>query len=341
MHGGDIYNNKITYDFSVNVNPYGPYESVLTAIKDTVSQVVAYPEYNVDSLRRKLSDVHGINHENIIITNGASEAICAVISAINPRRGYVEMPAFYGYERTLKSRNIECLFFDRDDVQIDVSEEDSVYFIASPSNPTGKLISIDKIKAIYETIKNSNSFLILDECFLPLSDGYKDSMIEEIKKDPDFYEHLIILRSFTKTFAIPGVRLGYIICTNKKLINSIRDILPEWNVSLFAINAGLACLDEVNRIPDDYEKIASERDRLTASLEKIGIEVIKSESIYIVIKTDYDLYNLLLDKGILIRNCEDYRGLGRGYFRIAVKKKEDNEILLDAIKEIIWKPADY
>ena len=340
MHGGDIYNRKIEYDFSVNLNPYMPTENIKDAIAKSSNMIDNYPDYRCEELVTKLSNTLDVDRNFIVLTNGASEGIVTSIRAIKPDTGVIFEPAFSGYERALKALETPNIchissYEDGDDNYsngVCINSNLSVFFLASPSNPDGIQLAREEIKEIYSKVNQSNNYLILDECFINLSDDRNATMIEEIKKYPDYYDHLIVLRSFTKTFSIPGIRLGYVVSSNTVLLKKIKDNLPEWNISTPAMMAGIVCLDSQYKL--DINNIKIEREYISSELRNLDIYVVPSNSVYILFKARDDLYELLLKKGILIRDCSDYYGLSKGYYRVAVKKHNDNEKLIHEIKSI-------
>ncbi len=141
--------------------------------------------------------------------------------------------------------------------------------------------------------------------------------------------------NFTKFYAVPGVRLGYLVCGEEGLLKAIEKQLPEWNLSVFAQAAGAACMGQ-----EEYEKetvayVKRERRFLQEGLEHMGLRIFPGEADFLLFYSPFPLYEPLLEKGILIRSCENFRGLTRGYYRIGVKRREDNERLLKAIGECI------
>lgn len=340
MHGGDIYSCKIEYDFSVNLNPFMPTDKIKEAARESANYINRYPCYDLDELYEKLSLYLKIDRKYLVITNGASEGITSVVRVIKPDTGVIFEPAFYGYERALKASetlNI-CHISQSDNIcdgrqeLIEVNGGKTLFFFASPSNPEGIQYTKAEICEIYEKIKSINGYLLLDECFINLSDDRGQSMISDIINNPEYFDRLIILRSFTKTFSIPGLRLGYIVCSNEEFLKRISINLPEWNISVPAMITGIACLDDEYHIDTEYLK--REREYLITELTDMGIIVSPSNSIYILFKALEDLKDRLIERGILIRDCSDYYGLSKGYFRIAVKKHEENEILINEIKKI-------
>ena len=145
------------------------------------------------------------------------------------------------------------------------------------------------------------------------------------------FENLIIIRAFTKIFSIPGVRLGYLICKNRPLLAAIASQLPEWNLSCFAQEAGCACAKQSEFIRKTRQEIEKERRFLEEGLPGKGVRAFPSKANFILCYSKEPLYDRLLEKGILIRDCENFRGLQKGFYRIAVKNRRENEILLESL----------
>lgn len=354
MHGGDIYSNKIEYDFSVNLNPFGPYEEITEAVKDAVNRLNTYPEYGSKTLCSKLAEVYETDPENLCITNGASEAFMAVISALLKNNALIEIPSFSGYEYCVKSnQNCNVNYINRDKlVNINTKdiEEESLVFIANPSNPSGLYLDTGTVDRLYSVVKEKRSYLILDECFLPLTEYENQSFIYKANKAKDYYSNLIVVRSFTKSFSIPGLRLGYLFCTNSEAVERIKVKIPEWSVSVPAQAAGIAAINNISRLKEDIKKIGIERKYLVSKLKELGLDVLNSDSCFLLFTGHNELYDKLIERKILIRDCEDYRGIHivkekiSGYknnkdelkvYRTAVKKHEENEILISEIKKCI------
>lgn len=159
-------------------------------------------------------------------------------------------------------------------------------------------------------------------------------MLQEIEAFPN----LILVRAFTKIFAIPGVRLGYLVCSDPLLLGKISRQLPEWNVSVFAQAAGCGCAAQTVFIEKTAAFIEKERQFLESGLRQAGYKVFSGKANFLLVYSKQPLYDRLLEKGILIRDCENFRGLSKGFYRIAVKSRKENEILLEAIKEITENP---
>lgn len=337
IHGGDIYRNHVKLDFSVNINPFGVPVAVKQALYETVEICHEYPDISTEKLSREVSDMLGVSRERLLFGNGASELFMAIVHALTPHKTLIISPSFYGYEYAAASVDSEIIYFTtkaENKFRIDESifsyltSDIDLLFLANPNNPDGNLIAPDFLEKIISHCEKNGIFVVLDECFIEFC-GREYSMIDHISK----YDNLIIVRAFTKIFAIPGVRLGYLICNNQELICNIKRQLPEWNVSGLAQAAGCACAGQYEYIERAIEYVRAEREYMIQSLANSEIEVISGEANFILLHSDRDLYEELLQQGILIRDCQNYRGLKKGYYRIAVKTREENDILIKLLAQ--------
>lgn len=355
MHGGDIYRNKIAYDFSVNVNPLGVPGEVMKAMENALSQVSVYPDAKCDALRESIAGYHSVSwgkpfaKDRIVCGNGASELLHAVCrwrkgewrktSGRNERpKALLIMPCFSGYEQALSAEDYEIVFTGKDLLfECLEREQPQILFFTNPDNPTGYLEKKEYLLKLKETCRRLETTLVVDECFLELTDSRTQTMIPYLE---DAY--MFVLRAFTKSLAIPGVRLGYLLCGDSNIAWNVKNKLPEWNVSVPAQAAGIAAVKVL--METDYRKrtlelLQKERLYLKDSLESLGLQVYESSANYFLFKKnkqwDIDFYTALLEKEILIRDCSDYKGLGEGYYRIAVKTHKENEVIVETVKQIL------
>ena len=175
-------------------------------------------------------------------------------------------------------------------------------------------------------------YVVADECFMGFCE--KNYSVLSLLCD---YDNLIVVRAFTKLFAIPGVRLGYMLSKNEAVRQKVQRNLPEWNVSVLAQMAGEACIRESEYIKETASYVSGQRRLLSDGLKKLGFKVYKSDADFILFYSKLPLYDILLNKGILIRDCSNYVGLSEGYFRVAVKTYDENVRLLKVIGECIEK----
>lgn len=338
IHGGDIYRNSVKIDFSVNVNPLGAPEQVTDALRKAVERCGEYPDTEAEKLTAAVSAMLSVPEDYLLFGNGASELFTAVVHALKPRRTLIPVPSFYGYEHAAGMEEGEILYYPLKEKALFLPEEDflqeltenvELLFLANPNNPTGRLMSGEYLRKLLCICRARHIRVVLDECFIEFC-GEAYSMLPELAQ----YDNLLLVRAFTKIFSVPGVRLGYLLCSNRGLLERIKRQLPEWNLSVFAQAAGCACGEQSGFIERTVSYVRGERQFLTEGLERLGIRVFEGQADFLLVYSKQPLYERLLERGILIRSCENFRGLSRGYYRIAVKNREDNEALLKAIGEI-------
>lgn len=348
IHGGDIYTNDIDIDFSVNINPLGIPATVKSALHEAIEKCSEYPDINSQELCQKLSAWLNIPAEYLLFGNGASELFMAISHAVNPDKVLIPVPSFYGYRHAANAAGAELVYYylkEENDFAFDedflaaLTEDIDMLFLANPNNPTGKVLGGEYLVRVLEKCRQKNILVVLDECFIEFCHG-KNLLLEELDK----YSNLIVIRAFTKIFAIPGVRLGYMLCSDKALLQKVKAHIPEWNLSTFAQWAGLCCIGQDAYISKTIECVKTEREFLINGIKKletkgIQIKAYESDVNFILIKTDIPLYDRLLQKKILIRDCENFQGLSKGYYRIAVKLRSENEKLLKAIGECVERKA--
>ena len=341
IHGGDIYRNSINIDFSVNVNPLGIPNEVKDALHRAVEHCMEYPDIHAEQLKEQVSKMLDVSKEGLLFGNGASEIFMAVIHTIKPKKTVIPIPSFYGYEYAASAEDEEIIYYqmkNENDFLLDdgiyevLTEDVDLVILANPNNPTGALLNRSFLRKLCEHCKERNIYVLLDECFIEFCEE-KHSMINDVAQ----FENLMIVRAFTKIFAIPGVRLGYLYACNELLLEQIRKRLPEWNLSCFAQEAGVACAKQVTYIEKTAEYVKQEREYLANRLQQLGWKIFNSYSNFLMIYGVNPIYEKLRDKGILIRDCSNFRGLGPGYYRIAVKTHEENKQLLQEIEGLIWK----
>lgn len=335
IHGGDIYRNHVDVDFSVNVNPLTIPESVREALYRAVDLCGRYPDMKAEKLKREVGKMLTAPEEYLLFGNGASELFLAAAHGLKAKKTVIPVPSFYGYEYAASAAGGEIVYYEMKqeenfclsrEVETVLTEDVDVFFLANPNNPTGNLLEKERLRALLQYCKDRGIYVILDECFIEFC-GESFSMVSEVED----YDNLIIIGAFTKIFSIPGVRLGYLICKNPWLLEKIAAQLPEWNVSSFAQEAGCACAREREFIRRTKIYVEGERRFLEEGLREKGFQLFPARANFILLYSEETLYEKLLAKGILIRDCRNFRGLGRGFYRIAVKSRRENERLLESL----------
>lgn len=345
MHGGDIYRNNIHFDFSVNLNPLGVPQEVQWVLTEAALHANKYPDIIHERLVNETADIFNIPVTQIVYGNGASEIIMAICHGFQPKKAMLVAPGFSGYETCIKGAVPKCQILyhylqEDNDFQLNhniveqlLVEKPKLLFLTNPNNPNGRLIEKELLDDIISAAEKIDAFVVVDECFLPLTDKEKE---RSLTYHMDKYKNVIVLRAFTKTFAIPGVRVGYALCSKRSQADLIKRQLPEWNLSIFAQMAGAECLKHPDYVEDAVKLIKSEREFLMGELSNLSLKTYHSDVNFILFKSkDLDLAKKLLEYQIMIRDCSDYVGLEKGFYRIAVKQHNENEGLLSAMGDII------
>ena len=223
VHGGDIYRNCISLDYSVNINPLGIPASVETALREAVSLCSRYPDIRQEKLKAAIAEMDKVSADEILCGNGASELFPAILHALKPKKILIPVPSFYGYEWAAGTEACEVSYFpvrEQDNFVLGedfieaLDKETELIYLANPNNPTGQLIPPEILKGILKRCQELDIIVVVDECFLPFCE--EASIYEEMEAGMKC-GNLIQVRAFTKTFAIPGVRLGYLICRNREV----------------------------------------------------------------------------------------------------------------------------
>ena len=337
-HGGDIYSRDVLLDLSSNMNPAGMPEEVIDAVHASADSCGRYPDPYCRELRKAISESEGVPADCIICGNGAAEIIYSYAYSLpKDRPALIVSPTFSEYEAALKAAGVGARHYvlsESDGFRLtdEILKQDlssfCAVFLCTPNNPTGLTVSRELLNSIAET----GVQLFCDMCFLDLTE---DPERYDIPGLIGRYPNVTVLKAFTKSYSMAGLRLGYALSSGSGLLEDMSEKTQCWNVSSVAQQAGIAALGCGGWLKDSVSAISAERARLTAELTDLGVEVLPSEANYLLLKTDRALYDELLERRILIRDCSNYRGLGKGYYRIAVRTADENDILLKALKEVI------
>lgn len=340
QHGGDTFSREIRYDFSSNLNPLGMPRRVKEALQSAVLEWERYPDPFCRTLREKLSKKEQLPMEQIVCGNGAADLIYRIVAAIRPKRALVCAPAFSEYETALQEfgcaveRHLlreETGFALTADILSSLHKPIELVFLCNPNNPVGNVIQPEVLHAISQRCHQEGIFLICDECFLDfVEDGAQFSGRQW------FGEQMILLKAFTKSYAMAGLRLGYGLFGSKSIAEQVANTGQYWSVSAPAQLAGTVALEESEYLQKTVPLVAKERLYLTSELTKLGCTVYHSDCNFLLFHHPMPLEELLLSEQILIRNCGNYHGLSEGFFRIAVRTHKENTALLAAMRRVIY-----
>lgn len=339
QHGGDIYTAPCRIDFSANLNPLGMPERVAAAACEGVRRSVNYPDVHCGDLRRALSEKEQVPAEQIICGNGAAELIFSLTAAEKPKKALLVSPGFAEYEQALEAYgcDIRCYalresdgFAVGEDYITYLTSDLDIVFLCNPNNPTGVQIPRALLERILKVCGERGIRMVLDVCFLDFLDQPRESDFNAILQENP---QLFLLKAFTKTYAMAGLRLGYGLCADEALLVRMEMIRQPWSVSIPAQMAGVAALKETAYVAQAAALIRQERRWLRERLTELGFTVYDSKANFLFFKGQEGLVEKCRAQGILIRDCANYRGLGRGYYRIAVRTHDENEELIKAIAQ--------
>lgn len=341
-HGGDLYGRAVKLDFSVNTNPLGTPPAVVRAVEASARDLCRYPDPCCRELTAALAAYEGVPEEAILCGCGAAELIYAYCGALGAERALAPAPTFLEYETALGAVGGKTVHFPlREEDGFALTEafpaelektNCQVVFLCNPNNPSGRLIAPELLEETCRVCRRRGIRLFVDECFLELSEAGREA---SLVKYLDAFPNLLLLKAFTKSYGMAGLRLGYCLCGDSALLSAMSRRSQPWNVSLPAQAAGAAALAEGSFLEDARQLIRRERPFLAEELEKLGLWVCPSQANYLLVRSGKSLAGPLLERGILIRDCSNYEGLGPGWYRLAVRSREENQVLLDALQAIL------
>jgi threonine-phosphate decarboxylase len=356
IHGGKVAENielsgNELLDFSANLNPMGIYE--IDTIREIIGRALAiidtYPDNRYREFKNSAASFTGVKPEHIIPANGSSELIRLIAETILEYGDTVLLPqpTFDEYELNIKlmgasPENIEYREVYQRNGEIDdgLLSKSKAVFICNPNNPTGTLIAGSDLARLAQKCQQNETFLVVDEAFIELSDPAQ-SIAGLVNTNP----FVIVMRSMTKVFAIPGMRIGYGIA-HRDLAARMENIRIPWNVGTIPDSVGSWLLDTLTKDPSYLDRsrqlIKKERLWLSHRLSLIrGFYPVPSSTNFILVKIrefgmdSAELTERMRHQGILVRDCASFRRMGHDYIRVAVRTREENQRLVDALSESV------
>ncbi|CAM3265148.1 threonine-phosphate decarboxylase CobD [Vagococcus fessus] len=345
-------NKSDLIDFSANINPLGLSENLLNVLKKNITELQHYPDIKYRKLKKAIANYHGVSSSYVFPGNGEAEVIYLLAQVLRPRHVLLLAPTFSEYEKAFNLVGSRFSYFYLNEEEgfeinpinffefLDNNSQIDCICLCNPNNPTGKVISKKLLTQLLGRCSVDNISLILDEAFIDFLPNTSDfTMIDELTNSDNLY----ILRSLTKFYAIPGLRLGYLLTHNVNTLQKMALYKIPWSINILADVIGQNILFDESFQIQTHNFINTERQRLQNELEKFHqIKVYSSSANYLLLKvTDISEFrNKLLNKRILIRSCSNYRGLTSNYYRVAVKSVEDNQYLIEAITEVCRNETD-
>ena len=341
-HGGDIYGKDVYLDFSANINPLGTPPGVLEAVKASLGSLHRYPDPYCRELTAAIAGFEGVPESQILCGNGAAELIFSFCRCLRPKKALLPVPSFSEYASALAAAGCQAVHYplaQKDDFALTeaflpVLEEfdGEALLLCNPNNPTGQVIEKSLLEQILSLCERKGIFLFVDECFLDLTEGGEGLTLKDRLGQN---ENLLLLKAFTKSYGMAGLRLGCCLSGNARLLLAMSRDTQAWNVSIPAQAAGAAALKEQAFLERARNIIFDQRPQMAAAMESLGLTVIPSRANFLLFYSKKELHAPLLARGIQLRSCDNFPGLGRGWYRAAVKLPEENQILLSAMEEIL------
>ena len=310
IHGGDIYSRKVTHDFSANINYLGMPDSVKKAAVLAIDDAVHYPDPACRRVISLLAQKEKTDTRSLICGNGAADLLYSLCLAFGCRSAAVLCPSFFEYEQAVTAcgGKVKRIFLkeengfapDEETLEEIRAFKPQLLFLGNPNNPTGRTLPADWIRRVLQIRSEEDLLTVIDESFAGFMTGSDRNRTLEAVRLTGEYPNLFVLKSFTKLYAIPGIRFGYGICQNKDLLENA---------------------------------VAENRELLKKGLSGLGFHVTEGAAAnFLLFSGEEGLEERLLEKGILIRGCGNFPGLSDKWYRVCVRSREENETLLLALR---------
>ncbi|MDU4878280.1 MAG: pyridoxal phosphate-dependent class II aminotransferase [Veillonella dispar] len=371
IHGGNIFQfaheQRIepyeVVDFSANINPLGPSQRGLDALNVQLRYISHYPDATNDDVLNAIADTYGMDKHQIIVGNGAAELLYAICRLPGYTGAFVPAPGFSEYKEALEASKIPVLdifYRPREDdngkpyfevpylaletfaAELKGQDGRIIVFLGNPNNPDGTLLDKDHIRTVASMLKDANSLLVIDESFIDFvgNDPLQDNE-HSIRSLVNEFDNIIVVHSFTKFYAVPGLRIGAAF-TNETLITQLQQYIPSWSVNTLAQAYTKAALNDVDYIKRTKQELNDERAFMYNALDAIeGITVYPPSANFILFQVNQEgitanyINEELKKYNMIVRNCDSYVGLTNHWVRIAIKDHDTNIKLVDKLTDIL------
>lgn len=371
IHGGNIFQfaheQRIepyeVVDFSANINPLGPSQRGLDALNAQLRYISHYPDATNDDVLNAIADTYGMDKHQIIVGNGAAELLYAICRLPGYTGAFVPAPGFSEYKEALEASKIpvrDIFYRPREDdngkpyfevpylaletFAAELKGQDGciIVFLGNPNNPDGTLLDKDHIRTVASMLKDANSLLVIDESFIDFvgNDPLQDNE-HSIRSLVNEFDNIIVVHSFTKFYAVPGLRIGAAF-TNETLITQLQQYIPSWSVNTLAQAYTKAALNDVDYIKRTKQELNEERAFMYNALDAIeGITVYPPSANFMLFQVNQEgitanyINEELKKYNMIVRNCDSYVGLTNHWVRIAIKGHDTNIKLVDKLTDIL------
>lgn len=352
-HGGDIFGAarrlhapvSAMIDFSASINPLGLSRRARSRLKEELGLVCHYPDPSQNELRRLVASCEDIDPGCSLFGNGATQLLHLVPRYFRPRSVLLVQPSFSEYEAALLALRCRIrhhllepstgFLVDPDKLLKALRDvRPGLLIVANPNNPTGAKVPTEVLLKIVQVCQKQNTWFLVDESFIDFTN--QPSLVRLASRQ----QNLIVLRSFTKFFALPGLRIGYLVAQSS-IIKELSSRIEPWSVNTLAVIAAAESMKDASFRKQSLALIARERRYLSEGLENLDwLEPYPSEANFLLVRIKSQaieacgLCRKLEAMRILIRDCSDFQGLGQKYIRVAIRTRKENRTLLDALRKI-------
>lgn len=355
-HGGDYTGEFL--DFSANIAPFGLPDGVRYVLLELAQGDGAerYPDPDCTELRRSIAAKETLDPDMVLCGNGAVDLLYRTVRFLQPKKALVVEPTFSEYEKALRETgcDVQKVYaepafneegalcgrsYEFPDLSGALSPDLDLLVLCSPNNPTGRSLSPEELTVLLKVCRANETLVLWDACFVDFMDLEEDP--ERQARYDQFlpfavanFENLLVLKSLTKTFAIPGLRLGYLLCSDTERVEALASFGPPWSVSAPAQAAGVAALQDDNYLEYVRSYVSQEKLRLWLALLDLPCWCRRGDGNFLLLCSERtDLVERLRDEhGILVRDCANFDGLDEHWVRFAVKTREENDALLAALR---------
>ena len=355
FHGSDLEKIEKIYgvkkenivSFAANVNPLGESGKLKTALSERIDAITKYPDREYTSLRKAIGSYCKCDYNHITVGNGCTELISLFIQITAPKKALLLGPTYSEYERDLRINGSDISYYflkEKDDFKINPDEfisaitaDTDLVIICNPNNPTGSLITPDKLKTILTHCKETNTYVMIDETYIEFVPD-----VDELSAIPltELFDNVIILRGTSKFFATPGLRLGYAITSNSQILTDINTNKNPWMINSLAVVAGETMFLDEEYIDKTRSLILSEKTRCRKLIEESHkFKLYPSYSNFYLLKIldegvdAHMLFERAIRQGMMIRDCSTFPGLKERFIRFCIMKPEDNTRLINCLTQ--------
>ncbi len=332
-HGDDQsqFSFKLKADFSSNVRHDGCPNELLEHLKNQLHRISNYPEPDGSSLKEMLAKKHHVDASQVLLCNGSSDGFYQIAQSFEGSRSAILSPSFSEYEDACRMHNHQISYFTKEDFFNKSFEDVDLVWLGNPNNPDGQIFEIDLLK--HHLISSPETIFVIDEAYIELSENASST-----SRFLSEFNNLIVCRSLTKTYGIPGIRLGYIL-SSAEISSKLNQFLKPWSVNVLALEAGKYIIQNEENLKPNTKEVRYISQSLQQKIDEIdGFCVLESDTGFFLVKLEKgkasDLKQYLLEKHqIQIRDASNFKGLSNNYFRIGIQSEEKNTMLIEALKQ--------